>query len=61
MHELIYTVAETAAVLKTSKPTIYKLIDEGKLTAIKIGSLKIPKEELERFVNELYRNEQGDA
>lgn len=48
----IYTVGEAAKKLKTNTNTVYKLIREGKLQALKLGRLKIPSFELERFLHD---------
>lgn len=48
----VYTVGEAAKRLKTNTNTVYKLIREGKLQALKLGRLKIPSFELDRFLHE---------
>lgn len=48
----VYTVGETAKKLKTNTNTVYKLIRERKLQALKLGRLKIPSFELERFLHD---------
>jgi excisionase family DNA binding protein len=48
----VYTVGEAAKELKTNTNTVYKLIREGKLQALKLGRLKIPSFELERFLHD---------
>lgn len=37
-HKLTYTIAEAVVALGVGKTTIYKLIKEGKIKAIKIGA-----------------------
>ena len=54
---LIYTVQEVASILHSSPNYIYELIRKGYLPAIKIGSLKVLKTTLERF---LIQNEGKD-
>lgn len=49
MEDLLYTVEESAKLLKTDKPTIRKLIANGYLKALKLGRLKIRAVELIRF------------
>lgn len=49
---LVYTVPEAADALKISKDLMYRLIREGKIRAMKLGALKIPKHEMERFLAE---------
>ncbi|MCM1316098.1 MAG: helix-turn-helix domain-containing protein [Clostridiales bacterium] len=47
------TVQETARVLGVSIHTVYRLIDSGELTAVKVSTRKtvIKVEELERYIN----------
>ena len=47
------TVQEAARVLGVSVHTIYRLINSGELSAIKVGSRKtvIKAEEIERYIN----------
>lgn len=52
MQDLIYTVGEVAEILKTNKNTVYDLIRNGYLKALKLGRLKITKFELLRFLKE---------
>lgn len=47
---LIYTVQEVASVLHSSPNYIYLLIEKGFLPAIKLGSIKILKSSLEKFL-----------
>ena len=54
---LIYTVQEVAKILHSSPNYIYSLIDKGYLPAIKLGSIKILKSTLEKF---LLENEEKD-
>ncbi len=56
-ERLIYTVQEVASVLHSSPNYIYELIRKGYLPAIKLGSLKVLKSTLERF---LIQNEGKD-
>ena len=49
---LIYTVQEVAKILHSSPNYIYSLIDKGYLPAIKLGSIKIIKSTLEKFLLE---------
>lgn len=52
LEEQILTVGQTSTVLKVSTNTVYKLIREGELRALKLGRLKIPVFEIERFIKE---------
>ena len=56
-ERLIYTVQEVASILHSSPNFIYELIRKGYLPAIKLGSLKVLKTTLERF---LIQNEGKD-
>ena len=49
----MFTVRETARVLGVSIHTIYRLIELGKLTVIKVSPRKtvIKAEEIERYIN----------
>ena len=48
--EPIYTVKEVSILLKTDEPMVRRLIDKGFLKALKLGRLKVRKEEIERFL-----------
>ncbi|MTI49436.1 MAG: helix-turn-helix domain-containing protein [Firmicutes bacterium] len=52
MTEYLYTVREVADILKSNKNKVYELIRSGHITALKLGSLKITKFELLRFLKE---------
>lgn len=47
---LIYTVQEVARLLHSSPNYIYDLINKGYLPAIKLGSMKVLKSSLEKFL-----------
>ena len=49
-ERLIYTVQEVASILHSSPNYIYELKRKGYLPAIKLGSLKVHKSTLERFL-----------
>lgn len=49
---MIYTVQEVAKMLHSSPNYIYKLIEKGYLPALKLGSVKILKSSLEKFLLE---------
>lgn len=49
---LLYTVPELAKRLKTSRASITKLIHAGVLHGLKLGSMKIPAKEVDRFLSE---------
>lgn len=50
MEDVIYTVAETAKLLKTNPAYIYKLINAGIIPAIRLGGMKIRKAALLEFL-----------
>ncbi|WP_034869433.1 helix-turn-helix domain-containing protein [Clostridium lundense] len=52
LPDLVFTVEETAKILKSNTNTTYKLIREGKLQALKLGRLKVPMFEIERFLRD---------
>lgn len=51
-ERIIYTVQEVASLLHSSPNYIYILIEKGLLPALKLGSIKILKSSLERFLND---------
>mgnify|MGYP001082895071 CR=1 FL=1 len=51
-ERLIYTVQEVAKMLHSSPNYIYSLIDKGYLPALKLGSIKILRSTLEKFLLE---------
>ncbi len=57
---LVYTVQEVARILHSSPNYIYTLIDKGYLPAIKLGSIKILKSTLEKFLIENEGNDLSD-
>lgn len=52
MEEVLYTVKETAELLKTNPNYVYELIKRGLLPALKLGSLKIRRTSLLIFLKE---------
>lgn len=51
-NTMVYTAQEVAKILHTSPNYIYTLIEKGYLPAIKLGSIKILKPTLEKFLME---------
>ena len=49
-EKLVYTVQEVAKILHSSPNYIYQLICRGYLPAIKLGSMKVLKSSLEKFL-----------
>ena len=59
-ERLIYTVQEVAKILHSSPNYIYTLIEKGYLSALKLGSTKILKSTLEKFLIENEGNDLSD-
>ena len=59
-ERLIYTVKEVAKILHSSPNYIYSLIENGYLPAIRLGSIKILKSTLEKFLQENEGNDLSD-
>lgn len=49
---MLYTVKEVSEIIKTNPTFVYRLINCGKLPAIKLGTYKVRKEALEEFLKE---------
>ena len=49
--EQIYTIKDAAQILRVNTNYIYREIGEGKIKAVKIGSLKILESELLRYID----------
>lgn len=60
-ERMIYTVKEVAKMLHSSPNYIYLLIEKGYLPAIKLGSMKILKSTVERFLIENEGNDLSDV
>lgn len=54
---MLYTVSEVSKMLKVNRNYVYKLIKNGELEAVKIGSIKVKKEALTKYVNDKIINE----
>ena len=50
-EKLLYTVKETAYVLGCNVHLVYNLVNKGLLPALKLGSLKIRKASIEKFLD----------
>ena len=46
----LYTVKEVAEILRVNTDTVYRLIKNKELSAVKIGNIKIRPEDLERYL-----------
>ena len=47
---MLLSVSEVAKLLKVNKNFVYNLIKNGELEAVKIGSIKVKKEALNRYI-----------
>lgn len=48
-----FTVAEVAAILRVSKMTVYRLVNDGTLPAFRFGrSIRINPDDLKRYLNQ---------
>ena len=47
---MLLSVAEVAKLLKVNRNFVYKIIADGELEAVKIGSIKVRREALNRYV-----------
>lgn len=54
-QDVLYTVAETAKLLKTGVNDVYELIRAGLLPALKLSNMKIRKVTLEEFFGQIRR------
>lgn len=52
MQDMLYTVAEVAAILKCNVAFVHKLRKAGLITFLKLGCYKCRKESLEKFLAE---------
>lgn len=52
VNEILYTVNETAKLLKCNPNMVNSLINSGKLKCLILGRRKIPRYELLRFIND---------
>lgn len=50
---MLYTVSEVAKLLKVNRNFVYKLIKNGELEAVKIGSIKVKREALNRYIERM--------
>ena len=59
---LVYTVEETAAILKTSQKTVYRLVNRGLLKASKaLRHLRITRKSVEDFLENTTNQDGGAA
>lgn len=55
-EKALYTIKEAAEILHTTSANVYKLIQGKKLQAIKLGSIKIRREDLDEIMKEVSTN-----
>ena len=48
---MLLSVSEVAKLLKVNRNFVYKLIKDGELEAVRIGSIKVKQEALNRYIN----------
>ena len=48
---MLLTVTEVAKELRVNRNFVYKIIKDGELEAVKIGSIKVRKEALNEYIN----------
>ena len=56
---MLLSVSEVAKLLKANKNFVYKIIKDGELEAVRVGSIKVKKEALTKYVNDKIINERG--
>ena len=49
---MLLSVSEVAKALKVNRNFVYKIINNGELEAVKIGSIKVKKEALNRYIDD---------
>ena len=52
MEDVLYTVLEVSKLIKTNPNYVYKLIEKGFLPALKLGSYKIRRTSLIKFLEQ---------
>jgi DNA binding domain, excisionase family len=52
MEPVLYTVSEVAELLKVNRNSIYELLKKNVIRGLKLGSLKITRTELIKFLEE---------
>jgi excisionase family DNA binding protein len=49
------TVAEVAALMRVSKMTVYRLVNDGKLPAVRVGrSVRVPEKAVHDYLDNAY-------
>ncbi|KQB77667.1 helix-turn-helix domain-containing protein [Clostridium butyricum] len=52
LENVLLTVHEVAKTLKTNLNTVYELINRGEIKGLKLGRIKVPFFEVERFLRD---------
>lgn len=52
LDNVLLTVHEVAKVLKCSPNSVYELINKGELKGLKLGRIKVPYFEIDRFLRD---------
>lgn len=52
MEPVLYTVSEISELLRINKNSVYELLKRNILVGLKLGSMKVTKNELMRFLEE---------
>ena len=47
----LYTVTEVSKLLKVNRNFVYDLIRKGELEAVRIGSIKVRKDAIDRYID----------
>ena len=47
---MLLSVSEVAKLLKVNRNFVYKIINDGELEAVRIGSIKVREEALNRYI-----------
>lgn len=50
---MLYTVREVSELLKVNRNFVYGEIKKGKLKAVRIGSIKVKRKDLEDYINKM--------
>ena len=48
---MLLSVSEVAKLLKVNRNFVYRIINDGELEAVRIGSIKVRKEALNEYIN----------
>jgi excisionase family DNA binding protein len=62
MDQLLYTIDETAEILRSSRTSVYRLIKSGLLVSVKVsGSRRVTGQAIERFIASLEKQSQHQS